>query len=354
MKVLVVDDSIVFRTQISSSLKGIDGVEVVGSASNGKIALEKLEQLSVDLITLDMEMPEMNGMETLREIKKRGLKTKVIIFSSQTVRGAEKALEALSEGADDVVAKPSGEELNFENAGDAVRAALIPKVMQFMRPVVTDVAPKITHIAPVVNKDLPKIKLTQFSPSIGVIASSTGGPTALESIFSNLKGHTLKKPLLIVQHMPPVFTQILAKRLTDISGLDVREAKDGEAIVPGRVYIAPGDFHMLLRRADKDTIIQLNQNAQRNSVRPAADYLFETAAELFSKNCFGVVLTGMGEDGALGAKRVRQAGGAVMIQNKESCIVFGMPGAVFANNDYDEIGDLAQISERVKLLLMGL
>lgn len=353
MKILVVDDSIVFRTQITASLSGIPDVEVVGTAPNGKIALQKLEQLSVDLITLDMEMPELNGLETLKELRSKGHKTKVIVFSSQTIRGAEKALEALKAGADDVVAKPEGDTLNFDTVQEMIRSALVPRVQQFMSRISAREASslKITPTPVINSKASPKQRISSLLPSAVVIASSTGGPSALETIFTDFKG-PLKKPLLIVQHMPPVFTQILAKRLATLTGADFVEAKDGDPIIPGRAYVAPGNFHMTVEKRGGSMVVALNQDPLRNSVRPAADFLFETASAHWKGSLLGVVLTGMGEDGAAGAKRIREAGGSVLIQNRESCVVFGMPGAVYQNDDFDEIADLDGIRKYLKGILL--
>lgn len=353
IKVLVVDDSIVFRTQISASLKDVEGVEVVGTAPNGKIAIQKLGQLSVDLVTLDMEMPEMNGLETIKELRAKGFKTKVIVFSSQTTRGAEIALEALRLGANDVVAKPSGDHLNFETAQTIIKEALVPRVLQFINAIpMKKVAPNSLRQNVEVKSHAPKINLNNFFPKALVIASSTGGPNALETIFSTLKG-PFKIPVLIVQHMPPVFTQILAKRISDMVGSEVREATNNEILKAGTVYMAPGGFHMQLKQNNDRIIkIELHQGPERNSVRPAADYLFETAADIFKHQLLGVVLTGMGEDGAVGAKKIHNLGGGIIIQSKESCVVFGMPGAVYENNDFDEIKNLDEISTYLKTVLL--
>lgn len=350
MKILVVDDSIVFRSQISASLADVNGVEVVGSAPNGRIAISKIQQQNIDLITLDMEMPEMNGTETIIEMKKLGLKTKIIVFSSQTVAGAEKALEALRLGADDVVAKPSGEHSNFEIASAMIKEALVPRVEQFMRIHRPDIAQStnITTSKPTITiTHKQKVNLNNFFPKAIVIASSTGGPTALETIFENLK-ITPTLPIFIAQHMPPVFTQILAKRLSTLSGIDVQEASDKQKVIPGQVYIAPGGYHMLVKKNEEGLYIELNQEPLRNSVRPAADFLFESMSDIFKGNLVGIVLTGMGEDGADGAKYIKDNHGAVVIQNKESCVVFGMPGAVFENDDHDGIMDLEKLTTYIK------
>lgn len=361
MKILVVDDSVVFRTQITTALSSVPGLEIAGTASNGRIALQRVSQIPVDLITLDMEMPEMDGMETLKALRAINKNIRVIVFSSQTLRGAEKALEALREGADDVIAKPTSDSLNFESALEAVKSALLPKVLQFndqrlhsyrdnvvLKPTADRIAipkPRLQSTAPYTRRPIQ----SQF-PKVLVIASSTGGPTALEAIFSKLKG-PFKLPILIVQHMPPVFTQILAKRLAEHTGVNAKEAINNEPVLTNNIYVAPGDFHLRLDRIDGQIITKISQDEQRNSVRPAADFLFESAAKVYGRNCLGLVLTGMGEDGCDGAKTIKETDGGILIQNKESCTVFGMPGAVFESGAYDEIGDLAYITEQLNVVL---
>ncbi len=356
MKVLVVDDSIVFRSQISASLSGVESVEVVGTAPNGRIAIQKLQQSQIDLITLDMEMPEMNGLATIKEMKRLGMKTKIIVFSSQTVRGAEAALDALSAGADDVVAKPSADDMNFEKAQKMIEDALVPRVLQFLKSGTRSSKTQATSSTSLKSSTtstsiLPKKKLKQFLPKAVVIASSTGGPSALEVIFSQLKCEP-KIPILIVQHMPPVFTQILAKRLGELSGIPVHEATNNQKVSPGHVYLAPGGFHMLLASEGGQLVIKLNENELRNSVRPAADFLFETAGQIFKHQLLGVVLTGMGEDGAAGSKYIYELGGGIIIQEKETCVVFGMPGAVFMNDTYDDIMNLEEISSYLRSVIV--
>lgn len=361
MKVLIVDDSVVFRSQIAASLQSVNGIEVVGSASNGKIALQRLEQLSVDIVTLDMEMPELNGIETLKEIRKVGYPVKVILFSSQTLAGAEKTLEALKLGADDFVAKPSGEHLNFETAAKAVQDALIPKVLQFMSPQGVSDLRKINAPSELFKREIPTNGLTPSSgrvvlkksirasqPRALVIASSTGGPAALVDIFSKVKG-PLKIPIFIAQHMPPVFTQILAKRIFECSGIKAKEAEDGER-ADNQIYIAPGDFHLEVESKNSQIHLKLTQLPQRNSVRPAADYLFETAAQVFGSQVIGFVLTGMGEDGLVGARAIKERDGGIVIQNKESSVVFGMPGSVFQESLQDEVMDINQLAECISFL----
>lgn len=358
-RVLVVDDSVVFRTQISNALSQQPGIEVVGTAAHGRIAIQKLEQTSVDVVTLDMEMPEMSGIDVLREIKKRGFKVRVIIFSSQTHRGAEAALKALQEGADDVIAKPSGSGLTFETAAQAIGSVLVPKVLQFTQPVASSPsAPGGSTTKEIIDEILrptvakayspsPKKDLARVNPLVLAIGSSTGGPAALEKIFELLNG-PVSMPILITQHMPPVFTEILARRLGELSGIPAGEAKNGEPLRPNHIYVAPGDYHMLVEGTPQDARIVLNQSPQRNSVRPAVDYLFESVASVYGASSLGVVLTGMGEDGLVGARELRRLGGAVLIQDKASCVVFGMPGAIYAADEYDQVSDLMIIAQQLK------
>ena len=362
INVLVVDDSIVFRTQITASLNGVEGINVVGTAANGKIALQRLEQTKVDLVVLDMEMPEMNGIETIKQIKKKGFNVKIIVFSSQTIKGAENAFEALREGATDIVTKPVGDHLSFENVQLIIREALIPRILQFLNsgklvnkdflkaasPCNFDFEKKLNTSGSPINNGRIKKTLDCFNPQAIVIASSTGGPSALEKIFTGIKG-PFTIPIFIVQHMPPIFTQTLAKRISEIIGSEVREAKNDELVQDKIVYFAPGGYHLFVdKNAQKEIRVILNQMPQRNSVRPAADFLFESASDVYGSSLLGIVLTGMGADGAEGAKKIKDQSGGIIIQNKESCVVFGMPGAVFENGDYDEIRNLEEINKILK------
>jgi two-component system chemotaxis response regulator CheB len=237
---------------------------------------------------------------------------------------------------------------------------MIPRILQFLKG--SDHPPnhqlsterKISQLVRSHASDrFDKASLRDFRPGVIVIASSTGGPNALEQIFQKIPP-SFEIPILIAQHMPPIFTKILAKRLGDLCQKPSDEAVDGELIKPGRVYMAPGDFHLLLARSSEGIVIKLDRGPQRNSVRPAADYLFESAASLFGVACFGVVLTGMGQDGLHGARAIKAAGGKVMIQDEPSCVVFGMPGAIYKANCFDRIGDLDSIAGVIQSLSKNL
>jgi len=350
MRVLIVDDSVVFRSQIKTALEGAASIEVVGAAHNGKIALQKLSQLSgVDLITLDMEMPEMSGLETIKEIKKLGYPVKIIIFSAQTTRGSEATLDALEAGADDFVAKPSGEGATFENASARIRDELLPKILQFKKTNVLESKPVAT-IAPQKSFDTishPKKDLSNFIPAAILIGSSTGGPTALEHILSGLEG-PLRIPIVITQHMPAMFTTSLAKRLKQVSNIECTEAIQGEELKPNHIYVAPGNYHLTFIKSGTEIKINLDQKPMRNSVRPSVDPMFESGADVFGSRTMAIVLTGMGEDGLIGAKAIKRSSGGILIQNKESCVVFGMPRAIYVEGLHDSIGDLNHIQSIIR------
>lgn len=357
MRVLIVDDSVVFRSQIKSALDGVQGIEVVGAANNGKIALQKLAQSSVDLVTLDMEMPEMSGLETIKEIRKAGFPVKIIVFSSHTTRGSEMALEALALGAQDFVAKPSGDDMTFENASQKIKGELLPKILQFV-PNASDNSLKKEALnltkenldsSANQKKIYMKCDIETLFPSVILIGSSTGGPPALEALLSNLS-LPLRVPILITQHMPPVFTASLASRLQEVTGIAAAEAIDGEEIKANRIYVAPGNYHMSVDKKDGKFILKLDQTPQRNSVRPAVDVLFESAVKNYGRKACGFVLTGMGEDGLIGSKVIKDAGGGVLIQNQASCVVFGMPGAIFNHGSYDYVGNLQELNLKLKKL----
>jgi two-component system chemotaxis response regulator CheB len=338
VRVLVVDDSVVYRTQIRAALADLPFVEVVGAASNGRLALERLGQTATDLVVLDLEMPEMDGIATIRAMRERGITAKVLVFSSVSKRGAEVTLEALRLGAEDFITKPGADDLSGDGSAvdpkARIRDLLAPKIRALFPVVETVPAPSPTSTS-TLSSTYPRVLWELFQPEIVVIGSSTGGPTVLEKIFAQLSG-SLRCPILIAQHMPPVFTATLAERIGRLSGIEAREARANEPL-ENKIYLAPGDFHMTLRKDSDGVRLALDRGPQVNSVRPAVDPLFESAAKIFGRKCLGIVLTGMGADGKVGAEHIKRAGGPVLIQNRESCVVFGMPGAVFDSGAYDRI-----------------
>lgn len=341
IRVFIVDDSTVFRSQIRTALEDQDGIEIVGFATDGRMACEALKHKKVDVVTLDLEMPVMSGLETLKELKRSGVLPYVLVFSSQTKRGAESTLAALHMGASDFLLKPQLEPHSNKTPAEAVRAVLLPKIYQVREKTRLSGERRLCETPSF--KKFSTLNWASFNPEIVVIASSTGGPSALEKLFSLIR-KPLCCPVLIVQHMPPLFTAALAERLQKISGLEVREGVHGEKLKKGQVYIAPGDFHMIVERRGEDTFLVLNQDPLRNSVRPAADNLFESAAKIFKNATLGIVMTGMGSDGKDGALAVKNLGGGIFIQDKESSVVFGMPGAVFNENAFDLMTSLEGIA----------
>lgn len=343
IKVVIADDSVVYRSQIRAALGNIANVKVVAVASNGRLAIERLLQENIDLLILDIEMPEMNGVETLKQMKAKNIQCKVLVFSSVTKRGSEATLEALSLGASDFVTKPDAQSLTV--GGDPtirIQELLEPKINALFS--FTSKQASVISEAPIADKkSYPSISWDLVKPKVLLIGSSTGGPTALDTIFSQLKG-PFNCPILIAQHMPPIFTASLAERLQKISGAPAKEASNGEVLLSGTIYVAPGNYHMRVKKTASNTILTLDQGPQVNSVRPAVDLLFESAAPIYKESALAVILTGMGHDGLSGVIAVKENRGAVLIQNKESSVVFGMPGAVFDAGAYDKIADLSQIA----------
>lgn len=338
IRVLIVDDSVLFRSQIQLALKDCDEIEIVGVAANGRIALDKLLHLEVDLMTLDIEMPVLDGLGTVKELQTQKSNCKVILFSSMSLSGAEKTFEAMKFGALDFVAKPIPDESGIA-PDKKIRNSLLPKILSLF-PVARASRPAVAITTKTDSS------LTNFRPNVLVIASSTGGPNALCALFENLQT-PLPYPILIAQHMPPVFTASLAKRLGDISGKVSAEAVDGQILTDDQIYLAPGDFHMSLARTAGRISIKLDQNPQRNFVRPCADFLFESAAQIFGLNALGVVMTGMGRDGCEGSTQIKSRGGAILIQDEGSSVVFGMPGAVFQSGQFDFMGAPLELARKI-------
>ncbi len=341
LKTLIADDSALYRKFIQSALNGSDWIEIVGAVPNGRIALERMTDSMPDLLILDMEMPEMDGIQTLREMRQRGFDCPTLVFSSISKRGAEITLEALNLGAKDFVTKPNNENGSDGNGPvEKIRALLIPKLKELFS---SHLREKEDEVAAIPEETFQKVTWGLFKPRIVVIGSSTGGPTVLERIFANLSV-PLSCPVVIAQHMPPVFTTSFAERLSKISGLTVTEAVHGIVLEKNHVYIAPGDYHLRLHGTPEKTVISLDQEPLIHSVRPAVDPLFQTAASLFGPQCFGIILTGMGFDGRDGATAVKRRGGAIAIQSKESCVVFGMPGAVYQAGAFDRMATPDEIA----------
>ena len=331
IRVMVVDDSVVIRRLVTHALEQTPIIEVVGTASNGAIGLQRIKQLSPDLITLDIEMPDMDGLEMLRRIRAEHSQLRVFMFSTLTERGAAKTLEALTLGADDYVAKVSNEG-SLDRSMARLREEMIPKIMQFFRlPAATNVAakpePASFKSTPSAYRPAPVFLGAKGKFKAVVIGVSTGGPTALGAILPKIPAG-FKLPILVVQHMPPLFTRLLAERLNNTCNLIVEEAAQGSKVEPGKILIAPGDFHMKIASNEAGVSVYLDQSPRLNSCRPAVDALFASAGEVYGGAVLAVILTGMGQDGLRGVEILKAQGATVLAQDEASCVVWGMPGAV--------------------------
>ncbi|MGA9354530.1 MAG: chemotaxis response regulator protein-glutamate methylesterase [Terriglobales bacterium] len=339
IRILVVDDSVVIRRVLCDTLSKDPEFEVLASASDGRIALSKIEQLKPDLVTLDIEMPVMNGLETLKELRKLYPRLPVIMFSTLTEHGASATLEALSLGASDYATKPSAG--GAEVAIAAVRTELSPKI----KALCSGHSPKLKTLPP--SRPADKTRPRSKKPiEIVAIGTSTGGPNALAEVLPRIP-KDLPVPIVVVQHMPPIFTRLLADRLASQSQIAVAEGVAGAALTAGRAWIAPGNFHMTVANVGVNRRLELNQNPPEHSCRPAVDPLFRSVAAVFSANVLAVVMTGMGSDGVLGAQQIREAGGEVIIQDEASSVVWGMPGLVYAAGQADAVYPLAQLAPEI-------
>ncbi len=324
IRVLTVDDAVVVRRLLSEALSAETDIEIVGTAATGRIALQKIPQCRPDVVTLDVEMPEMDGIETVRQIRQAWPTLPVIMFSTLTARGAAATFDALAAGASDYVTKPA----NVGGVTESllrIRRELAPKIRSLAASVRRPHAPTPASIVgPVVAlRGLPAADRVD----VVAIATSTGGPNALATLIPALPSD-LGVPVLIVQHMPPLFTRLLADRLDQRAGLVVSEAVHGDVVRPNHVYVAPGDFHMSAARRAGSVTIELSQGPPEHSCRPAADVLFRSAAETWGAGVLGVVMTGMGQDGLAGARQIAEAGGTVVVQDEATSVVWGMPGYV--------------------------
>lgn len=337
VRVLVVDDSAVVRGLISRQLNAEADIVVVGTAANGALALTELAKHDVDVVVLDIEMPVMDGLTALKEIVSRYPSVRVVMASTLTRRNAEISLRALSLGAGDYVAKPE----TGLGAAESFRQELAAKIRALSAKRRPDGAAPAAAIA--VRTTPPGVaRQAPSRPGVILIGASTGGPPALLKLFTALRG-AVEQPILLTQHMPPTFTTLLAEQLTRAGGRPCAEARDGDRIEPGRCYVAPGGWHMTVARETGVPILRLNQDPPENFCRPAVDPLFRTAARVFGSSAVGVILTGMGSDGALGCDVLARAGGRFIVQDEASSVVWGMPGAAAATGLAEAILPLEQI-----------
>jgi two-component system chemotaxis response regulator CheB len=368
IKVLVVDDSVVVRRLIVDALSDSPDITVVGTAANGLLAQAKIDSLKPEVVTMDIEMPQMDGIAAVKELRKRHKRLPVIMFSTLSAAGASATLEALAAGATDYVTKPSNVGSVSESIA-AVREQLVPKIHALAgRPPTTGTAvrpgppagrpgaapPRPGQLAPGPGRigapsstpparTVPRRGGPPGRVDILAIGSSTGGPDALTKVLSALPAD-LPVPVVITQHMPPVFTRMFAERLDRSVPLKVVEATDGMELTVGTIYIAPGDRHLVLVRRGTQTLIQLSSAPPENSCRPAVDVMFRSVAQLYGKAAYAAVLTGMGHDGRGGAKVLREAGAEVLAQDEASSVVWGMPGAVVTAGLADDVQPLDRVA----------
>lgn len=360
IKTMIIDDSALIRNLVAKEISKSNDIEVVGTAINGKFALNKIDKLQPDVLILDLEMPEMNGIEFLKERQKLGIKTPVIILSSHAKKGAKITLEALSLGASDFILKPSEPGVNIEEMGNKLIELIHALVKQYPYIPISEhnnrnqkltnllnnkileslTLPKIeieSHLQPI--KNIPDIKIV----AIGI---STGGPNALRQILPMFP-EDFPIPIIIVQHMPPGFTLEFANSLDKICKLKVKEANNDDIVKPGRILIAPGDRHIKFVRKALATVIQLDDSPPLNGHKPSVDILFNSTAEVFSENSIGCIMTGMGKDGATNIGKILQKGGITIAQDQETSVVFGMPKVAIEKNNIQLVRSLNKIPETI-------
>ena len=358
IRVLVVDDSVVVRRLVVQALESAPDIEVVATAANGKLALAKVEQYAPDAVTMDIEMPELDGVAAVRELRKRGHRMPIIMFSTLTERGATATLDALSAGASDYVSKPSNVGSISESLA-AVADQLVPKIRALVPPQHRggDVAPARAVAAvrsPAAPRAVaqPRQDIRRHPIRAVVLGCSTGGPEALSRVIERLTV-PLPVPMLVVQHMPAVFTRQLAGRLDRLGPSQVYEAQDGQPLVPGGVYIAPGDTHLEVEGKPGRLRARITHTPPVNFCRPSVDVLFRSALDVIGPDLLAVILTGMGADGKAGAGAIAEAGGTVVVQDEQSSVVWGMPGATATAGFAHRILPILEIGQTINGLVQA-
>ena len=341
IKVLVVDDSALVRKIFSEALSGEPDMEVVGTAPDPYVARDKIVQLRPDVITLDIEMPRMDGLTFLKKLMKH-YPLPVIIVSSLTAQGSKIALEAMESGAVEVLAKPGGS----YSVGD-MGVQLKEKIRAASR--VKPVFPRV----PVPGSTPPAEKvnpaLSETTQKVIALGASTGGTEALKEVLIQFPPHI--PGIVIVQHMPAQFTKAFAERLNGLCSISVKEAQDGDFLLNGQALIAPGNFHLVLRRSGARYYVNVKDGPLVHHQRPAVDVLFNSVAQYAGANALGVILTGMGSDGARGLLKMKEAGARTLAQDEASCVVFGMPKEAIKLGAAEQVAPLAEISQRVVRLI---
>ncbi len=403
IRVLIADDSSVTRRILLETISAEPDLEVVGAAANGEEAIAFFRAQKPDVVLLDVDMPVINGIEALRTIRCINASVPVVMFSTLTVRGGEATLDALAAGATDYVPKPTGVG-HVDKAMEYLRNEVVPKIRQWGKrhktpkepavsmsiprnavavrpsgtvPAVPAPVPAIPTPAPAMRPQVYPETRPQIQPeirterpadtgriataasrrragqiSVLAIGSSTGGPNALADVVSRLPGD-LNVPVLITQHMPPVFTQLLAERLDRGARLTVREGFDGAIVRPGEVWVAPGDFHMIVARDGTNVVIKTTKAAPENSCRPAVDVLFRSVADVYGGSALAVVLTGMGKDGTAGCQKLSQLGASILVQDEASSVVWGMPRSVADAGLADAVVPLSEMHTAIMTRIRG-
>lgn len=363
IRVLIVDDTITYRKIVSDVLADLPGVKVVGTAANGRIALQKIEQLRPDLLTLDLEMPEMDGLDVLRRLNHSGSNVQAIMLSGANTNGANLTMTALKLGAFDFVLKPTNDKV--EKNVEFLRHELGLKIQAFARSQRVHTilhgpapAPPHTLTAPHPHKEVAHVPHTQrpfeintFKPEVVALGISTGGPASLTRMLPQLPAN-LGVPILIVQHMPPMFTKSLADDLNRRCALRVCEACDGQPVSPGNVLIAPGGKQMKVERADGHITVHITDDPPMNSCKPSVDYLFRSVSEVYGRKAVGVIMTGMGNDGARGCQEMKRQGAAIIAQDEATCVIYGMPKGPIDDGIADVVAPLDNIALEI-LRLVG-
>ncbi|MDD3443968.1 MAG: chemotaxis response regulator protein-glutamate methylesterase [Zavarzinia sp.] len=367
IRVMVVDDSAVIRGLVSRWIGAEAGMEVVATAANGAIAVRQAEKTQPDVVVLDIEMPEMDGITALPEILKAVRGVRVLMSSTLTRLGAEVSLRALTLGASDYLTKPSS--TGDAQVAEAFRAELLRKVRalgEARRSRVRGVSARPANAAPHKPATAPtpavgalysgaRVQLRpsgRVRPQVLAIGSSTGGPQALTTVLGPIAAR-LNVPVLITQHMPATFTAILAEHIAKATGVPAAEAVDGETITAGRIYVAPGNHHMIVRRDGGKRTLHLTDDPPEHFCRPAVDPMLRSAAEAFGAATLAVILTGMGQDGLAGGRAVVEAGGTVMAQDEASSVVWGMPGAAATAGICSAVLPLGEIGGAIESFLRG-
>lgn len=346
LRALVIDDSALYRKVVRTVLEEVPGVEVIGAATNGRVGMDLAKREAPDFVTLDLEMPELDGLGFLREAKSLSKQPCVVMLSARTARGAKVTTEALKLGAFDFILKPAASDLETSLA--QIRQQLLPKVQafQFSRDQAEASKSLATKELIPPRESIGRREETPRRPEFLAIGVSTGGPAALSEFLPQLPAN-FPIPILIVQHMPPVFTKSLAEDLDSKCRLKVIEAQGGETPKPGEVYLAPGGKQMKLESAGANRIIKVTDDPAERSCKPSVDYLFRSLSHFCGRNTIGLIMTGMGDDGLLGCKLLKRQGALILAQSRESCVVYGMPKCIVDEGLADEVIDLQSLANRL-------